>query len=302
MVKRQVLPTDSLNFKIVQSCCEHLIALCEEATKLSSEMRLPQAQLEFIPGLVVALVAEGMEVSTAVVCVFKKGHPHELQFLWTEDTMNERLARMRVALGEFQACNKDPEQFAQLIASKPSKDPWKNLQQSELEDALNTKTRRFSENSHPDSSSSHTRRSTVPSPGSAAAIRDLRNENSKLFAELQVLREVSLRPVSPRISTADAPAAEILSLRRRLQSVEKRSHADRARIEAKAAELAQKEAEIAQREVSVAKREWVRLIEEQRRPVNCVSPTPAAAKIPPPPTARSETAAPQTARQPRRWR
>ena len=279
------IPTDNLTFKIVESACDHLTVLCGEATRLTAEMKPKSTRLEFIPGLVVALASGGMEVSTAVVCVFKKGHPHELQHLWTESTMNERLQRMKAVYSDFIACNRNPDQLAQLLTTHSSKDPWLNVQPSELQDALNVKTGRSSPVASP--ASSALRRVSATSAASTTAIRELRNENSKLFAELQLLREHRPPTLKP---TDDYPAAEVLSLRRRLQAIERRASADRARIEAKTAEIAEKEAHLASREISLAKQEWMRSLDVKRQP----------AKIPPPSSARTETAAPQ--RESRRWR
>ena len=281
MASKQKIPTDSLTFRIVESACEHLTSLCDEATKLTAQMKPKENTLEFIPGLVVALVSGGMEVSTAVVCVFKKGHPHELKHLWTEPTMQERLQRMKSAYTDFVACNRNQEQFSQLLKAHSSKDPWLNIHPNQVQDAMSIKTRRSSPSASP--TSSNARRAT--SAGSSTAIRELRNENSKLFAELQLLRETHHQPT---LKQTDAdPAAEILSLRRRLHAVERRSSADRARIEAKAAEIAVKEAQLATREIAVAKNEWMRSLEMKR----------LHHRIPPPTSARTETAPPL-----RRWR
>ena len=291
MVVNSVQPTDTLTFKSVESACDHLSSLCHEASRLTEEMRMPDHHLEFVPGLVVALAKQAMEVSTAVVCVFKKGQPHELQYLWTEPTMKERLHRMKIAHQEFLACNKDQEQFAQLMNSRPSKDPWKNIPSFELKEALNTKTRKSTGTPRLISDSPQTGRLSIGSSGTTAAIKELRNENSKLFAELQILRETNQRPISPKIAPEDYPGAELLSLRRRLQSVEKKASQERAKFEARVADLAEKEAQVAAREIAVAKMEWIRTMEQRK-----------VSTIPPPPSARSETAPPPRSRTARRWR
>ena len=250
----------------VEDACSHLRALCDEMAQLITKQLKPGEHVRLVPGIVVAASTETLEVSTPVVCVFRGSTvsgdvvTHELQSLWTEKTLRDRIHAIRKSFNAaFLTNTKDWASLDALLEGLTQDSQW-----TQAETLISTSAGSFL------------------SPATVT-IRELRNENASLHAELATYQEALERlsayshlkipdaGIEPGTSNTasltpvnEIDAAEIASLRRRSLNQEKKWAAEKSAMADRMKRLKELEELLVARETEVARRERLNAVEAER--------------------------------------